>query len=55
MHTLNFVRVARKAKDNANGFLYIHNWPTGFQELIFKSKEKAEEWILIVNTKEGDL
>ena len=51
MQTLNFVRIARESKDNANGFLYVHNWETGFQELIFKSKEEAEEWIKIVNNK----
>ena len=45
METLNFVRVATKAKDDANGFIYIHQWETGFQELIFTSKESAEEWI----------
>lgn len=45
METLNFVRVATKAKDNADGFLYIHNWPTGWQELIFHTKEEAALWV----------
>ena len=47
--TLNYVRVARESKDNHNGFLYVHNWPTGFQELIFSSKKSAETWIKIQN------
>ena len=49
--TLNFVRVARESKDSHNGFLYIHNWATGFQELIFSSEEAAETWIEIQNQK----
>ena len=51
MDTLNFVRVATEAKDTHSGFLYIHNWATGWQELIFSSKEAAESWITIVNNK----
>ena len=45
MQTLHFVRVATKAKDSLDGLLYIHQWETGFQELIFNSKESAENWI----------
>ena len=51
MDTLNFVRVARESKDGSNGFIYIHSWATGWQELIFSSKEDAESWITIVNNK----
>jgi hypothetical protein len=49
METLNFVRVATKAKDNADGFLYIHNWATGWQELIFHTKEEAALWVNSLN------
>jgi len=45
MQTLHFVRAATKAKDSLDGLLYIHQWETGFQELIFNSKESAENWI----------
>ena len=47
--TLNYVRVARKSKDSYDGFLYIHTWATGFQQLIFSSKEAAQTWIKIQN------
>jgi len=45
MQTLNFVRKATEEKDNTLGYLYIHHWPTGWQELIFNSKEKAKTWL----------
>jgi len=45
METLNFVRVATEAKDSVGGFLYIHYWATGWQELVFSSKENADTWI----------
>ena len=45
METLNFVRVATEKKDNAKGFIYMHNWATGWQELVFNSKESAEAWL----------
>ena len=47
--TLSFARVATQAKDNADGFLYVHNWATGFQQLVFASKEAAETWISNTN------
>lgn len=49
IEALNFVRVAR-VEDNAKGFIYLHNWPTGWQELAFNSKEEANAWILKRNT-----
>lgn len=50
--TLTFKRVATKAKDGANGFLYIHSWGTGYQELIFESKGSAESAARKLNTPE---
>jgi len=47
--TLNFVRVARESKDSHSGFLYIHTWETGNQQLIFSSKEAAQAWIELAN------
>jgi len=45
MQTLDFVREATKVEDGENGFLYVHDWGTGFQYLIFPSKADAESWI----------
>lgn len=36
--TLVFIRVARKAKDGYDGFLYLHSWATGWQEIILSKK-----------------
>lgn len=41
MHTLTFKRVASHRTDGSDGLLYIHSWPTGWQELIFHSREHA--------------
>lgn len=41
-HTVNFVRVARKGIDSTDsGFIYMHVWPTGWQELFFHTKDDA--------------
>lgn len=39
--SLVFKRIALKAKDGKDGFLYVHSWATGFQELIFSSHKQA--------------
>jgi hypothetical protein len=41
--TLTYVRVARKAKDGQDGFIYLHHWGTGWQELIYSSHEAAKK------------
>lgn len=43
--TLRYIRVARKAKDGYNGFLYIHHWATGAQELVFPTHDDAREFV----------
>lgn len=50
--TLVFKRMATKAKDSYKGFLYIHSWNTGYQELIFESKESANRFKEKLNTPE---
>jgi len=30
--------------DIKNGFIYLHHWGTGFQELIFETREAANSW-----------
>lgn len=49
MQYLDFVRVATEDTDNTNGYLYIHHWPTGWQKLVFPSKENAKSWIKNIN------
>ena len=42
--TLTFQRIAIKKKDGYDGFMYVHCWPTGYQQLIFDTKEQAEKY-----------
>jgi len=39
---LKYLRVATKQRDLFLGFLYIHAWKTGFQELVFKTHDDAK-------------
>jgi len=39
---LEYWRVATKQKDWYSGFLYLHVWKTGFQELVFKTHDDAK-------------
>lgn len=41
IHTVSYVRLATKARDGANGLLYIHRWPTGHQSLVFSKVADA--------------
>ncbi len=31
------------------GFIYMHSWATGFQELVFDSHEEAKQYELALN------
>jgi len=44
MHSLTYLRIATKSRDGADGFLYRHDFGTGYQELVFASHDKASEW-----------
>ena len=44
-----YVRVAHKEKDNADGFIYLHHFGTGWEELIFPTHEAAATF----KTKQG--
>lgn len=48
--TLTCMRTAYKQKDGADGFLYVHAWKTGFQELVFPSHEAAGKLIDRMNS-----
>jgi hypothetical protein len=49
METLNFSRIATEKEDGTSGFVFIHNWATGWQELIFSTAIDAAAWIKKVN------
>ena len=44
MDTLQYVRRATWKRDGASGYIYMHHWSTGWQELIFESAEDAKAW-----------
>lgn len=39
MEQLIYKRKATKTRDGHNGYLYLHVWPTGYQFLIFDSRD----------------
>jgi hypothetical protein len=43
-----FLRQATKHKDGHDGVLYLHNWGTGWQELVFPNVEEALKWYAAV-------
>lgn len=43
-HELRYRRLARKATDGADGLLFVHVWPTGFQFLVFDSRRDAAQF-----------
>ena len=43
--TLNYLRAATVKLDGADGFLYIHHWATGWQELVFQSHAAAARFL----------
>jgi hypothetical protein len=47
--TINYLRAATVKVDGADGFLYIHHWATGWQELVFQSHEAAAQYIAVRN------
>jgi len=54
MHTLKYVRVAKAAKDGYDGFLYMHHWATGWQELIFATHELANKFLEKLNSPKNE-
>ena len=47
--TLGFVRRATAKRDGGDGFLFIHHWPTGWQELVFPSRADAARFLAAAN------
>lgn len=52
IHTLTRLRSAHKHEDGAEGILYMHQWPTGFQELIFANEKLADQFLARLNQEE---
>jgi hypothetical protein len=50
LHTLTKIRRASKHGDGAEGIVYVHQWPSGFQELIFENEKIAEEFLKTLNS-----
>lgn len=44
MNTLNYRSPARKSLHGKDGFIYLHSWGTGYQELVFTSHADAERF-----------
>ncbi len=43
--TLGYRCKATVTRHGAKGFVYVHRWATGYQELIFESHRQAAKWI----------
>jgi len=54
LNSLWFFKKVTGAKHGSSGLMYVHDWGTGWQHLIFKSHEEASEWIKGVNEREGN-
>lgn len=53
LHTLTYIRRATKSRDGHEGLLYVHQWPTGFQELVFENEALAAKFLQHLNV--GDV
>ena len=42
---LTYQRIARKSKDGASGYVYIHGFDGGAQQLIFRTKDAANKFL----------
>lgn len=49
LHTLTKIRRATKQTDGAEGILYIHQWPNGFQEMIFETEALGQQFLTRLN------
>jgi hypothetical protein len=53
-HDVFYMRKATEAKDGKDGFVYLHRWSTGHQELIFPTQQAAVEWVNKMNQSKED-
>lgn len=42
--SLHYLRKADKNKDGKYGYLYIHRWATGYEQLVFDEHADAKSW-----------
>lgn len=54
LHTIHLIRRAHKNTDGVEGLLYLHQWPTGFQELVFEREELARQFLDKLNGSKQD-
>lgn len=45
LHTLTKIRRATRQQDGSEGYLYLHQQPTGFQEMIFSTESLAQQFL----------
>ena len=50
METLNFLRKTNRNDTGHPGLIYVHHWGTGYQQLVFASKEAANIFKEKLNT-----
>lgn len=50
LHSLTYIRRATVARDGSAGLLYLHDYGTGYQHLIFQTHEHAKTWETELNT-----
>ncbi len=51
MNKLTLLRRANRYRDRVkSGFVYLHSWPTGWQELIFDNHDDAAKWLVSANS-----
>lgn len=44
-HSLAYIRPAMAFRDVSDGYLYHHDWATGFQSLVFPTHQAARDWL----------
>jgi len=54
LHTLTKIRRAHKNNDGVEGIVYVHQWPSGFQEVVFESEKIAEDFRKKLNETKPD-
>lgn len=53
-HTLTFNRIASRRDSPTDGFVYVHDFGTGFQELVFSTHEQAADYLKGLNEPKSD-
>jgi len=54
MNKLIYIRKATVKQDGAEGLLYRHEWPTGWQDLVFSNYRAVEAFQYQLENKAGE-